>query len=55
MKYAFELKLYIVGLIVFSSAIGSMSTTPDGFIIFGGGLILLASGSALLKYLNDKQ
>ena len=52
MKYLFEFKIYIIGLGLVSSAIGTMTTATEGVLTFGVGLLLLAIASALLKYLN---
>ena len=44
---------YLVGLIVFASAIGNyVASAPIGFMIFGGGLIIYAAFMGILRYLT---
>ena len=41
--------LYFVGLIIFSIAAGSATTTANGFMILGGGFII----AAIVNYLDS--
>ncbi len=42
--------LYFVGLVIFSIAAGSVTTSATGFMILGGGLIV----AAMVNYLDGR-